>query len=243
MLSKIIVPGDKAELQRVVRVKMDDTEDNRRVYHSKVCEIVSEDRLEITMPIEKGKLLLLQVDGEYDVYFFTENGLYQCYARVLDRYKSNNIYMVLMEITSNLRKQQRREFYRFGCAIELGVCELREKDLQEAQKKNESLELTGEKLDKGVIVDISGGGLRFVSEMKYDADSHVFCKYHLLIEGKYKEYNLIGKVLSVGNVENRPGAYEHRIKYVNINVEEREEIIRYIFQEERKSRKKELGLE
>lgn len=243
MLSKIIKPGDKLELQKVERVlENGDEAVYKKIYHSKVCEILSEDRMEITMPIEKGKLMLLQVDNEYDLYFYTENGLYQCFARVVDRYKTNNIYMILVELTSNLRKQQRREYYRFSCALEMNTRKLTEDELQKVLQSTDGIKTETEKLNKGVIVDISGGGLRFVVDQKYDVDSLVFCVYRLLIEGQRKEYNLVGKVLSVKELENRPGVYEHRVQYVNINTGEQEEIIRYIFQEERKHRRKELGM-
>lgn len=240
MLSNIIKPGDKIELQRVERMKENTTEVlNKKIYHSKVCEILSEDRLEITMPIEKGKLIPLQVDSEYDLFFYTANGLYQCFARVVDRYKSNNIYIILVEMTSNLRKQQRREYYRFGCALEINARDITEEELQEAMEGKHTLKVQPEKLNKGVIVDISGGGLRFVIDQKYEENSLVNCIYNLFIDGKKKEYNLVGKVLSVKELSNRPGVYEHRIQYININTSQREEIIRYIFQEERKNRKKE----
>lgn len=243
MLSKIIKPGDKLELQKVERVQENsDISVYKKVYHSQVCEILSEDRMEIMMPIEKGKLVLLQVDHEYDLYFYTDNGLYQCFARVVDRYKADNIYMILVELTSNLRKQQRREYYRFSCALEMNTRKLTEEELQNTLQDEYGIKTKMEKLNKGVIVDLSGGGLRFVVDQKYEEDSLVVCVYKLLIDGQRKEYNLIGKVLSVKEVPNKPGVYEHRIQYVNINTEEQEEIIRYIFQEERKHRKKELGL-
>lgn len=240
MLSQLIKPGDKVELQRVTRIKYNEDEEEaakkRKVYHSAVSEILSEDRLEITMPIEKAKLRLLEIDSEYDVYFFTENGLYQCFARVIDRYKTNNIYMVLIELTSNLRKQQRREYYRFGCALEMSDISLSEEEGEEVLKTGRVV--NGRKMNKSVIVDISGGGLRFVSENKYELDSLVYCTYHLMIRRKIKEYNLVGKILTVRELDNKPGFYEYRLKYTNIDKDEREEIIRYIFQEERKSRKK-----
>lgn len=242
MLSNIVKPGDKIELQKVERIKDTEEETVKKVYHSQVCEILSEDRLEISMPMEKGKLLLLQVDSEYDLYFYTKNGLYQCFARVVDRYKTNNLYMILVELTSNLRKQQRREYYRFSCALEMNARGLSEEELKDSMQNGVQLKVPAEKLSKGIIVDISGGGLRFVIDKTYEVDSLVNCIYHLLIDGKNKEYNLVGKVLSVKELDNRPGIFEHRVQYVNINVEEREEIIRYIFQEERKNRKKELGV-
>lgn len=243
MLSKLVKPGDRIELLRVDSLKnIKDETVNKRVYHSKVCEIVSEDRIEIAMPMEKEKLLLLQVDNEYDMYFYTSGGLYQCFARVVDRYKTNNIYMILMELTSNLRRQQRREYYRLSCALEMNTRVLCEDEVKEIEQKGQLTNIIKEKLNKSVIVDISGGGLRFVADQHYEEGSLVICFCHFLLDGKIKEYSLVGEVLTVKELSNRPGTYEHRVQYVNINVEEREEIIRYIFQEERKNRKKELGV-
>ena len=53
-----------------------------------------------------------------------------------------------------------------------------------------------------------------------------------------KEYEVLGKVLAVNRMENRPGFYEHRVQYVNINNEVREEIIKFIFEEERRNLQK-----
>ena len=92
-------------------------ESTAKVYQSRVLQILSEDTLEISMPMEQTRLILLPVDSEYDMIFFEENSLYQCFARIIDRYKSNNVYVLVMELTSNLRKYQRREYYRFSCAL------------------------------------------------------------------------------------------------------------------------------
>lgn len=54
-----------------------------------------------------------------------------------------------------------------------------------------------------------------------------------------KKYDVVGKVLAVKELENRRGMFEHRVQYYNLDVNTREEIIRFIFEEERKSRKKE----
>ena len=57
-----------------------------------------------------------------------------------------------------------------------------------------------------------------------------------------KEYNLTGRVLEVSEVSNRENVFEHRVQYINMDVDEREEIIRYIFNEDRKHRRKERGI-
>ena len=52
----------------------------------------------------------------------------------------------------------------------------------------------------------------------------------------------MAKILTVRELEDRPGIYEHRAQYINIDTADREEIIRFIFEEERKYRKREKGL-
>ncbi|MGN0472022.1 MAG: flagellar brake protein [Lachnospiraceae bacterium] len=237
MLTKYVEAGEKVELQIVSKDAGDNPDVERRVYTSQVYEVLSEDRLEITMPMEKTKLILLPVDSEYDVYFYTEAGLLQCFARIIDRYKSNNVYILVLELISNLRKYQRREFYRFACALEMNTRPLQEEELS-AIDSNHVFLTPGLPLKRSIIVDISGGGLRFISNQRYEVGSHIYCGYKLLVGGEQKEYNIVGKVLRVKELENRPGEFEHRVQYVNMNTVDREEIIKYIFDEERKTRKR-----
>ena len=148
----------------------------------------------------------------------------------------------MVELTSNLRKYQRREYYRFSCALEMNSRPLQEEEVQAIEKN--SVILTPElPLQRSVIVDISGGGLRFVAEYAYEVGSLILCRYFLWIDGENKEYNLCGKVLSVKEVDNRPGFFEHRVQYVNMDKDNREEIIRYIFNEERKIIRKKNEIE
>lgn len=241
MLSKVISEGDKIDLQAVVRGAADN-EGEQKTYYSTVYEILSEDTLEIMMPIEQTRLILLPVDTEYDLLFYGRSGLYQCFARVIDRYKSNNVYILVMELTSNLRKYQRREYYRFSCVLEMGARELAEEEIQAVETSSQIELQPGLPLKRSVIVDISGGGLRFISDQRYEPDSLIFCNYYLLKDGQRKKYEVVGKVLVVRELENKPGAFEHRVQYYNLDVGTREEIIKFIFEEERKIRKMESGI-
>lgn len=241
MLSKFIKPGCKLELQAVNKVN-GAPDETKKVYHSQVHDIISEDRMEITMPMEQTKLILLPVDGEYDAVFFGGANLYQCFLRIIDRYKSNNVYILVVEMTSNLRKCQRREYYRFSCALEMCARPLVEEEVKAVEQKEAYFLTPGLPLKRSVIVDISGGGLRFMSEQRYEPESMVYCNYQLFVDGKSRECEIIGKILSVKESENKKGTYEHRVQYVNLGVNDREEIIKYIFEEERKNRRREKGL-
>jgi len=238
MISKYVEPGDKLELMLVEHGHSESKDGEKRIYLSKINDILSEDRLEILMPMEKTKLILLPVDAEYDMAIYSKNGLYQCFVRVIDRYKSDNMYLLVVELTSNLRRNQRREYYRFSCALEMCSRSLETEELESIENNMAYNLVPGLPLKRSVIVDISGGGLRFISEQKYEEGNLIYCSYHLLINGTRKLYEIVSKVLEVKPVENRKGVFEHRVQYVNISEGMREQIIRYIFQEERKNMKK-----
>lgn len=242
MISKYVEPGNKLELVMVEHLPGTNPDLSKRIYLSKVNDILSEDQLEILMPMEKTKLILLPVDTEYDMSIYTANGLYQCFVRVVDRYKSDNMYLLVVELTSNLRKNQRREYYRFSCALEMCSRNLEAEEVEAIENKNPYELVPGLPLKRSVIVDISGGGLRFVSNQKYEQDSLIYCSYHLIVDGVRKHYEVVGKVLGSKEVENRKDVYEHRVQYVNISEGAREQIIKYIFQEERKNMKKDRFL-
>lgn len=239
MLSDFIKPGCKIELQAVSRGISESEDAVKKTYCSQVYDVISEDRMEITMPMEQTKLILLPVDGEYDVTFYTEQHLYQCFMRIIDRYKSDNVYILVVEMISNLRKYQRREFYRFSCALEMCARPLVEKEVKAVEQQEAQFLTPGLPLKRSIIVDISGGGLRFMSSQRYEPESLIYCTYHLFVDNKSKECEIIGKILSVKEVENKKGTFEHRVQYVNLNVGGREEIIKYIFAEERKNRRRE----
>jgi len=242
MLENFIKPGQRIDLKALKRVKVSSEKNKDKVYSTKVYDVVNDDTIEIIMPMEQTKLILLPVDGEYEVFFYTENGLYESTVRITDRYKSNNVYIILVELQANLRKYQRRDFYRYSCALDMETRGLTPEEVF-AYRKGENYQAPpGMPTAKGVIVDISGGGLRFVSKTQYERESLLYCNYSLFIHGGIKGYKIICKVLDSREITNRPGEYEHRVQFLNLDNDEREEIIQYIFEEERKNRRKERGL-
>lgn len=236
MISKYISPGSKVDISTILTGKKEG--EKKKTYSSKVFDVVDEDEIEVTMPMEQTKLILLPVNAVYEAYFYGDNGLYEAKVRIKDRYKSNNIYILLLELESNLRKYQRREFYRYSCALQMQSRVLEEKELEEVEKdiENNPEDLSPETpLRKSVVVDISGGGLRFIADYQYPTDSTILCKYELLVKGERRQLEMMGRVISSKPIEKRPGAFEHRVQYVNIEKDVQEDIIRYIFDEERKN--------
>ena len=243
MLSDIVKAGQVVEIEAVKEESDEQSnEAPKKTYRTKVFDVLSEDQVEIMMPLERGKVILLPVDGQFDLCFYTLKGLYQCYARILDRYKSNNVYIVVAELTSNLQKRQRREFYRLDCALEMKFRALDEEEAEAVGKGFFKPRPTdGGTFETGIVADISGGGMRFTAKSRYDTGTLLYCTYTLATKNTEKQYDLVGRVVRSQELEKQPGVFENRIQYVNMDVDDREEIIKYIFEEERRQRHKAIN--
>lgn len=234
MLTELVRPGERIEIKAVAHAIMGKASD-KQAYTSRVYDILDDEQLEILMPMDGTKLLLLPVGGEYEFCFYTKRGLYQCFVRVIDRYKSNNSYILLCELTSALGKYQRREYYRYSCVLPLKTRELMDEELKAIEENKFRMQM-GLKMEKCQVVDISGGGMRFTAPVAYEPGKQIAVCFGLTVHGKETIYELVGDVLSSKENELQRGVFEHRLQFTVINNKQREEIIRYIFEEERKSR-------
>lgn len=237
MLTELVRPGDKIEVQAVEGAILGGKAGDKKVYTSQVYDVEDDERLEIMMPMDGTKLILLPVDGEYQFCFYTRKGLYQCFVRVVERYKDNNVYILLCELTSPIGKFQRREYYRYACTLPVKTRELLEEETAALEESKYRM-CEGIPLTNGNIADISGGGIRFISSVKYAEGTQIAIILNLNIHGKEETYELVGKILKCKAHEVRRGEYEYRVKFTFITNVQREEIIRYIFEEERKSRRR-----
>ena len=240
MIEKFVSAGDKIEMKSTVDVVLPDGTRGIRLYKTSVYDVLDDGRLEIVMPMEQSRLVLLPVGGEYDVCFFSHGGMYKADVRIVDRQKINGTYIILAEMLTNLHKYQRREYYRFNCIIEMEARELSKEEI-EAFKEADGAVIEEKEMNRGVIVDISGGGLRFVSRRLYECGNIILLSFKLPIANREKSFTLAAQVILSKEIENRRDEYENRVKFVYINNQTREEIIKYIFDEERKNRKNGKG--
>jgi len=240
MISKYVNVGDRIDIETISRTKLNDAVE-KKTYKSQVFDVESEDRIKIAMPMEQGRVILLPVDEEFNLCFYTPSGLYQCLGRVADRYKTDKIFVLVMELTTDIRKYQRREYYRLNCVLDMKSTMINQKDVSQFSEKVHFID-TDLIFDNGTMVDISGGGARFISKVRYPKDSNILFTFSLFVNDALTTYKLLGKILVSQEIQGREGEYEHRIMFVNIMNDDRESIIKYIFEEERKIRRREKGL-
>lgn len=237
MLTKFVIPGDKVEISTI---KKEGQTTPKKIYHTAVYDVNNDEEVKLIMPMDQGRLILLPIDNEYDICFYTKQGLYQAYARVKDRYKNNNIYVVTLELTSNLRKHQRREYYRLNTVLEMKcICIPEDAEVDIRGNVVEFLD-TSLTVVNGTIVDISGGGVRFISKSQFNKEDKIQFSFSLRSAQGIQEFSVVGTILHSDEIEKRPGEYENRVQFTVIDTEDRENIIKYIFEEQRKIRRRSM---
>jgi c-di-GMP-binding flagellar brake protein YcgR len=95
---------------------------------------------------------------------------------------------------------------------------------------------------KGVLLDISGGGVRMVSEYQEEPGCPIQLRFSIIVDGMNEEVIQYGKLIASAPNRNNNILYEQRVEFEQIDDKEREKIIRFIFDEERKKISKEKGL-
>ncbi len=235
----IVRPGDRVDIESIPVSATAEVqqEDEKKYYITKVYDVTDdgEELVEVIMPMEKTKMIVLSMDILYDLYFYAGKGIYKCSARVVDRRNDNNVAIAVMRPETDLTRHQRREYYRYSCILSMMtrlLHDYEEVSYLSQSKYDESIEPT----DKSTIVDISGGGLRFVSQATYPTDRLVNCRFSLQFRGRVSRYDCVVRILSGDTVANNRFQTEYRGQFVHIDGGAREEIIRYIFEEERKVR-------
>lgn len=245
-ISEMIHPGDKVDIRLTQQMEgMDADQEMVRVFVSKVTNVLSETMLEISMPMEGTKLILLPLGVRFYFRFYTGDGIYECAAQIKERYKKDGFFLLAVELKTKLSKYQRREYYRMPCLMEMQFYSISDEEaaLPTTNEIFESIRSADFYLRQqfGNMLDLSGGGVRFVSDVELEKESRILCALHLDEENADRQFFVMGKVLSCTKSENEEEQYETRVQFVFKDVKVRESIIQYIFEEERKVRRNKNG--
>lgn len=238
MLNKVIKSGDKLDIKYLHQNK-------DKIYKSSVYDILDEDELEITIPTDEGKLILFHSGFEFQFFFYTGKGLFTCDAVVLDRYKRGNFYLLLVQLTTPLKKFQRREYYRLQCIIDFAYYKITD-EVAELATTEEIFEVVADPVyisqrRLGRTKDLSGGGCRFLATEPLETGEKVLIMLRLANDKIDHMFYLVTEVITCEKVEQLKDTWMIRGKFEYKNKKERDLIVRYVFEEDRMLRKKENG--
>lgn len=237
-ISNFARPGDKIDITYL-------HQNNGKVYKSSVFDFVGESVLEIGMPTEGGRMVLFQAGLECSMFFYTQKGMYICDGKVLDRYKKDGFYMLSVRITSLPKKYQRRDFYRVSCSVDFSYYHISQEvsELESTEKLFEEIADPKyiERKKLGRTQDLSGGGIRFISDEKIEAGSYILTVIRLTNDKMDHTLYLVTEVIESFQMEKAPEKQIVRGKFLFKELKDRDLIVRYVFEEDRILRKKESG--
>ncbi len=232
--------GNKIEL-----VMLDDiirNEANKKVYVSKIFDILPGNKLQIAMPIFEGKIVPLSVSDKYSACFYTDKGLLQCNVIITSRYKDGHMFFLEVLILGQLEKVQRRQFYRYVCKLNSKIRVVSDEEYETGNLDYEVISEDDLEWNDAKLMDISGGGAKIIQRHFLEKNEVVKLKFVLSVDEYTFRFSLFARILSSVYVQNHSELYEQRLEFLKITKDERDNIIKYIFECERRNRAKEMGM-
>ncbi len=236
--------GDKLELEKIDTRLSIDPDKRPEKYISQVLDESSGDRILAAMPVKGGSIVPLGVAQHFNATFFSKSGLIRCEVVITGRYKKDGFFLVELEQVTALKKVQRREFFRFECRRQF---QYRIVDVEELEKIQAGIEYDPMEFEpqwkNAVMLDLSGGGVRFVSSQPEQKGSFVEVQFDIEVDEQVEIVYAYAELLRSERNPNNHSIYDQRIMFWKLDKTVREKIIRYIFEQQRKKRSQQLGLD
>ncbi len=242
--SNIIIPGDKIDIRLIHQVNAEKNGGQKaQVYQSNVSEFISGQEMEILMPMQGGKMVLLQIGAECQFVFYTRRGLYSCDVVVRERYRKDNLYLLRVLLKKQPTRFQRREFFRIAFVTEMQLLEITEevaalKTTEQLFMESQDVKYIDQK-KKAMLRDISGGGVKFTGETQLEPGQFVLLTFRLVNENTDECFHLVSQIVATQKED--ADRYSCRAKFIFKDLRDREKIVRFVFEEERRIRRKEVG--
>lgn len=199
-------------------------EPERDVYAKSILQEVNEDSIAIGVPMIKSDGVPLREGEEYTFSLAHEDGLYYFQSKVLGTKMSGNVLLYLISWPVEIKRRQRRNYFRLPCNLEANYKVITE-------DADSSSEIEEEEDEKGLVVNLSGGGLLLVTSRSLLPGTLLYL--HLILQCKKgkKEMRLKGRVVrsSPLKVNNKTLRYRCGVEFVEISEKERDKIISFLF--------------
>lgn len=169
------------------------------IYSARILRINDDDTIDFSIPEFLGEKVELIRNTRYSFLFISDQAMKTAHGVFIQRIRVDNVPMAKVKLVSAINKIQRRDYYRVGCRIDLDfqIVRLPATTFQMPDYMNAvTSRLDEDSWKSGLIVDISGGGMRFVSEYAIMDLPFLAAKFKLKVNGVIKDIDICGKVLS-----------------------------------------------
>jgi c-di-GMP-binding flagellar brake protein YcgR len=232
-MQKIFKVGDKIE---IVRIDRRTWEEKDVQYISKIADIKDE-HFYIFTPIKEGVYVTFYIDEILRVYKVSSDGVWMFDGVVEERFKEPE-YMVKVKQISDVRKIQRRMFFRLPINLDIFVKVLNSDKIskENAQEDWAEDDFSEGKIVKALTKDISGGGVCFIAQEEFEIGDLILAKIPI----QQEELILKAQILRKERVQHPTYRFMYGCKFVEARQNEIDKIVRFIFAQQQKMRQKGL---
>ncbi len=215
--------GTKLELE----VNTDDND--RYVFASQFEWHEQENRAVIAAPIYEGNVVPLETGTLIDIYFLNRKGklidLNKFRAAINGRSISDNLHILMIEKLGKIVRIQRRNFFRLEVLLEVRYRIVPYSD--PVDEYNDDIPYI-----RTFATDLSGGGISLILKEKLERGSIIEGE---IFSGQPEKVRFKGKTRRCERImKDSSYRYIAGIEFVDISDANREKVIRYIFDEQRK---------
>ena len=138
---------------------------HERGYSSVVQDMPAPDTIIIAQPTSMGVYLNLAVSDKGEIFFKRKNGILTFLVVQEERFVSGDVPMLRMRAVSEVRRSQRRSWYRLEKSLPVQLSVKEENDAY-----SEGITI------KARTINISGGGCRIAIKQPMDNDARLECR-------------------------------------------------------------------
>ena len=198
-----------------LEVRVDD-----EIYKTRVQDSNSKN-LVISVPVIGGVYLTLRTGEEIDlIYYDDKANIFNFKSKIINRIVENGVPYYSITLPYNVKKIQRRNYVRVDTVQVIN-------DIRKYDEKTKSLE---NKVSNGLLLDLSGGGMRIKSRDKLNKNDIIIAK----IGNVKEEISIKGKIIRVDIADDKK--YIYGISFLDLDNRTRERIIGTVFTIMRKQR-------
>lgn len=188
------------------------------VFYKSNLQDVAENYLLIDIPVNNGIYLTMHENDEIEAEYYVDGGNYYKFnCRVLGKAREGKLNLYRLSKPYNIIKIQRRNFVRVDM-VEYAFYKLQNDNEEEAWKK-------------GIILDLSGGGMKIKTEEKLSLRDRVTVNIFI---GENEKIQVVGEAVRVEKC--KINEYICGLKFKEISERTRDKIIQKVFEQMRKQR-------
>ncbi len=218
------------------RVEISLERDGKKInsYKTRLEVIDSNNEMFLSFPMVAGQYVKIPKLNKYDLIFYTDIGLYSFKGEVEKYVKIDGLPYIKINLLDEGKKVQRREYFRYEYTMQVDFNKISDDKSKENKMIDDLLQgMIEADLDDGftgITKDIGAGGLRFVT------NEQVEVKDSIRVQFKVGGNNIIvdAKILAATELENEKFKYQIRCKFTNMTENDKEKIVTFIFNEQRK---------